>query len=468
MFGLDLSMLSTGSLVLFGLCILAVCAFEFINGFHDTANAVATVIYTKSLRPKQAVILSGLFNFLGVFVGVGVAMGIIKLMPLGDMMGQPIGQNIALILAILVAAIGWNLGTWYFGIPCSSSHTLIGSLLGGGLGFQMMNGGGGPNWEKAQDIGMSLLLSPLVGFALVIILMILLRQLVKNKELFQEPDPNSTPPTWIRAILITTCSLVSFGHGSNDGQKGIGLLMILLLAFFPIQFALNPSINIEGIKSNMATLHNEVNAIYLKDSSNSEAKVAMEEYAKVNEALAAFSPNDTKSAFKVRKAIQGAMKSTDKVKTRSGTFAGLSQTLFGDHRSPLQTSVDNMHNSIDYAPLWAMFMISISLGLGTMIGWKRIVVTIGEKIGKSHLTYAQGAVAELVTATMLYISTSFKLPVSTTHILSSGVAGSMVAAKGVKNLQKGTIGNILLAWVLTLPVTILLSMGLFFLFRLFA
>jgi phosphate/sulfate permease len=216
------------------------------------------------------------------------------------------------------------------------------------------------NWKKVTDIGQALLLSPLLGFALVIILMTLLYKFTKNKDIFKEPDGKTPPPPWIRLILFITCTLVSFFHGRNDGQKGIGLVMIILMAFLPATY-----------------------------------------------------------------------------------------------------NLDNVANP----PMWVMWMVATSLGLGTMIGWKRIVVTIGEKIGKQHLTYAQGATAELVAAITIGLSTAFKLPVSTTHILSSGIAGSMVASKGVKNLQKSTLKTILSAWLLTLPVTIGLSAGLFLLFR---
>jgi phosphate/sulfate permease len=119
----------------------------------------------------------------------------------------------------------------------------------------------------------------------------------------------------------------------------------------------------------------------------------------------------------------------------------------------------------DYSPTWVLFMISISLGIGTMVGWKRIVKTVGEKIGKEHLTYAQGASAEIVAASTIGLSTYFGLPVSTTHVLSSGIAGSMVASKGVKNLQPDTVRNILLAWFLTLPVVMVMAGTLFLVFR---
>lgn len=356
MFGLSITLT-----VLLVVCLAAALLFEFVNGFHDTANAVATVIYTKSLKPTQAVVWSGLMNFLGLVTGgVGVTLSIISLIPHDLLATGNLYQTMSVVCPILVTAILWNLGTWYYGIPASSSHTLIGSIIGVGLGYSVFTGTDHITWGKIIDIGKALLLSPLLGFSLVILLMWFLRKVVKVKDIFDEPKENTPPPFWIRSILFLTCSLVSFFHGRNDGQKGIGLVMIILMAFLP--------------------------SIYNLDS-------------------------------------------------------------------------------VGNPPVWVMWSVASALGIGTMIGWRRIVVTIGEKIGKQPLTYAQGATSELVAAFTIGLSTYFKLPVSTTHILSSGIAGSMVASKGVNNLQTKTVKTILSAWLLTLPVTIIISAFIFLVIR---
>lgn len=348
-------------MLLLGIFIFLACAYEFINGFHDTANAVATVIYTKSLKPTTAVVWSGFMNFLGLVTGgVGVTMAIVGLIPKEILTDVNSSHTIQMVFSLLFTAILWNFITWYKGIPASSSHTLIGSIIGIAVGYSLLNGIDVVNYGKIIDIGKALFLSPLIGFSLVIFLMWFLRKIIKRKDVFEEPDGVNPPPFYIRSILFLTCSMVSFFHGRNDGQKGIGLVMIILMAFLP--------------------------GIY--------------------------------------------------------TF-----------------------ETISNPPTWVMLSVAASLGLGTMIGWKRIVVTIGEKIGKTHLTYAQGAASELVAAITIGLSTLFKLPVSTTHILSSGIAGSMVASKGVNNLKTSTIKTILSAWLLTLPVTIGLSSGLFLLLR---
>lgn len=458
--------LPTGLSFLLLLCIVIVCLFEFINGFHDTANAVATVIYTNTLKPWHAVIWSGLWNFLGVLAGgVAVAMGIANLLPVDVLMEQGIAHNVAMVMAILLAAIAWNLGTWYFGIPCSSSHTLIGSILGVGIVFARLPEnvtGIGVNWQKAIDIGMSLLISPLFGFSIAIMLMFILRTIIQNKEIFKEPNPEGTPPTWIRAILIATCTGVSFAHGSNDGQKGVGLMLIILMTFLPLQFALNPKF--DALAASAAV--NNIEQIVQKNAQ--KGSIAPAELSKAGEAIASlkqdistFDKDNSKSKFAIRKRIQ----LLDKKMKVFLEFPGLISE--SADRKQIKDNLGQLKTYTDFAPYWIVVVIALSLGLGTMFGWKRIVVTIGEKIGKRHMTYAEGATAELVAASTIGLSTYYGLPVSTTQVLSSGVAGGMVASKGVKNLQAATIQNIALAWILTLPVTIALSGGLYLLFRAF-
>jgi PiT family inorganic phosphate transporter len=442
---------------MFVVCILAVCFFEAINGFHDTANAVATVIYTKTLPPVFAVIWSGIWNFIGaMFGGIGVAMGMIKLMPLNDMMATTVGENIALVLAILVTAIAWNLGTWYFGIPCSSSHTMIGALLGGGFAFYNVHGGAGPNWDKAKDVGLALFTSPLVGFFMAVCLMYLLRTLVKKKTIFKSPeDTKKAPPPWIRAILVGTCTLVSYFHGNNDGQKGVGLLIVVLIAFMPMHFALNPNMPIADMRQNV-TVMDSVLTRYGGDHPESSLALASQA-RKLGAQLDSLDKNDKNAVFAVRKNIQALNKKLD-----SAVEDG---TLTGDAAAAIKAEKKKLAGAYEYRIFWAVLLISLCLGVGTMIGWKRIVVTIGEKIGKTHLSYAQGASAELCAAITIGVNSYYALPVSTTHILSSGIAGTMVSEGGVKNLRRKTITNIALAWILTLPVTFAAAFLLFFVFR---
>lgn len=466
MFGLENLGLESWQTAFLLICVVAVCTFEFVNGFHDTANAVATVIYTKSLKPQVAVIWSGIMNFAGMitskyFFGLGVAMGIIKLLPLTEMMDIPTAESIMLVLSILLGAIIWNVGTWYFGIPCSSSHTLVGSLLGAGLGFQMMHGGDGVNWDKAYDIGMSLLLSPAFGFTMAIFLIFVFKRILKKKEWFREPHGDNPPPFFIRIILILTCSLVSFFHGSNDGQKGLGLLMVILLTFLPMNYALVSNYGDAKTMEHFTHLEDVLKEHKAGSPLEKEFEKSIETIDEIRLLSDSIQTATKKQKFVIRKKIQSLTKSLDLITKDPELMPN------AEARAEIKSELKSIKKNIEFSEDWALLIIALSIGLGTMIGWRRIVVTIGEKIGKSHLTYAQGASAELIASITIGLSTWLGLPVSTTHVLSSGVAGSMVATGGIKNLQKGTVVNIGLAWLLTLPITILLSMGLFLLLRIF-
>ncbi len=479
-----LTPLATAFLVV---ALLVACGFEFVNGFHDTANAVATVIYTNALRPWRAVVLSGFFNFVGVLAGgVSVAMGIIKLLPTELLVAQGSGVALAMVMALLGGAILWNLGTWYLGLPASSSHTLIGAIIGVGLANSLTPGhqlGEGVNWSKAGDIGLALLLSPLFGFTVAALLLVLLRNFVRDARLFKPPAGHAPPPLWIRSLLIATCSGVSFAHGQNDGQKGVGLIMLILVGIAPGGFALDLEADAARVRAARVAVH-EIDELLVHaeiladgdeaarldasipadaqriDDPRAGALVALHRLERLLDDRARVQDIPREERFRVRQAVlllDDALKSLGK--------ADALAALTGAQKKALDAHRDEIKGLTDYAPRWVLLAVALSLGIGTMFGWKRIVVTIGEKIGKAHLTYAQGAAAELVAASTIYVSGQLGLPVSTTHVLSSGIAGTMVAQKS--GLQRATVRNILLAWLLTLPASMLLSGGLFLLFRLF-
>lgn len=464
MFGLETSLS-----VFLVLSVILVCTFEFINGFHDTANAVATVIYTNSLKPLHAVILSGILNFTGVLIGgIAVAMGIVNLLPVESLVDQSAMHSIAMVLALLITAIIWNLGTWYYGIPCSSSHTLVGSILGVGIAFSMLPGNehiSGVNWGKAQSIGYSLLLSPALGFSLTIVLMFIMKKFIKDQRIFHPADTRSKPPLWIRSLLIFTCSSVSFTHGSNDGQKGVGLMMLILIGVVPAKFAIDSTKNPLEMHTHVIELQSTFNNIKF-DINNPEDQVRVEvtkkSLADLESVLSTYKQAGTvpeDKFFQIRKDILYISSGLEKL-LKSPTIK-----IESESKKILKNDLKHIKLYTDYAPRWVLLLISLSLGIGTMIGWKRIVVTIGEKIGKEHLSYAQGASAELVAASTIGLASMSGLPVSTTHVLSSGIAGSMVASKGIKNVQGKTVQTMTLAWVLTLPVTTIMSGLLFVVFR---
>jgi PiT family inorganic phosphate transporter len=473
------------SYLLLGVALLIALGFEFVNGFHDTANAVATVIYTHSLPPHFAVIYSGTLNFLGVLLSSGaVAFGIISLLPVELILQVGTNAGFAMVFALLLAAILWNLGTWWLGLPASSSHTLIGSIIGVGVANALMHGRDGTSgvdWGQATKIGYSLLISPVVGFVCAALLLLVLKTVVKKPELYQEPKGSASPPWWIRSILILTCGGVSFAHGSNDGQKGMGLIMLILIGTVPLAYALNRAMPTSQMVPfiAMATTTQQSLDKYTAGATVADPRATLTNYIRTR------SFND--DVVPALAAITGSI--ADQVRA-SGSFARVPPEsvtnvrndmyltseairVFGKdkHGSLLdretRANLDAFKKQIDAAtkfiPLWVKVVVAIALGLGTMVGWKRIVVTIGEKIGRTHLTYAQGASAELVAMSTIAAADMFGLPVSTTHVLSSGVAGTMAANKS--GLQLTTVRNLLMAWVLTLPAAIVLSGALYWFFR---
>ncbi len=463
MFGLEPHVL-----LLLGVCLLAACAFEFVNGFHDTANAVATVIYTNALRPWVAVVWSAFWNFIGVFSGgIGVAMGIVYLLPVESLVDANVYHGIAMVGALILAAIIWNVGTWYYGIPASSSHALIGSILGVGIAFSLLpeSRGAAVNWTKAGETGVALLVGPLLGFALTIGMMFLFKRFVPSKAIFKEPHKHKPPPLWIRLLLITTCTLVSFFHGSNDGQKGVGLIMLILIGIVPFRFALDEAKNPLDLRESLGKVEYVISRVNRNELSPVDQKSLAEVQAQTADLNRIFAgavsikdlPQQTR--FEIRRDVLMLGNRAKKL------LASPNVSLSTQDRNIYDAATANMKSFTDYAPWWVLLMVSLSLACGTMIGWQRIVKTIGERIGKEHLSYAQGASSELVAALMIGASTSIGLPSSTTHVLTSSIAGSMVASRGVKNINPGMVRNIALAWVLTLPVTMVLSGVLFLLFR---
>jgi PiT family inorganic phosphate transporter len=458
-------------------------SFEFVNGFHDTANAVATVIYTHTLKPVYAVIWSGTWNFLGVLWASGaVAYSIVALLPVELVLHSGTGAGFAMIFAILVSAILWNVGTWYLGLPASSSHTMIGAIMGVGVANSLMAGTGflaGINWAKAQEVGMALLLSPLVGFIGAGLLLLVLKFLVRREDLYKAPEKESVPPLWIRGVLMITCTLVSFFHGSNDGQKGMGLIMLILVGLVPGAFALNMATNTTASQGAITELR-QIATIF-----QPKAGTATLDKPDAYKELASYiTPTGQKPTERTYAAIvtetqfiADALTNTpditkvpreQRTSLRSdiylvGETLGklLKKNLVTDPAAAdaLKHDKKDLDNITKYIPLWVKVAVAIALGLGTMIGWKRIVVTVGEKIGKSHLTYAQGACAELMAASTIGLADYMGLPVSTTHVLSSGIAGTMAANRS--GLQRDTLISILLAWVLTLPVCVFLGATLF-------
>ncbi len=522
--------------LLLAVALLIALSFEFVNGFHDTANAVATVIYTHSLEPNLAVVWSGLCNLCGVLVSSGtVAFTVITLLPVELILQVSSGAGYSMVFALLIAAILWNLSTWWFGLPASSSHTMVGSIIGVGLANQLMNGHSGTSgvdWDQVTKVFRVLLISPVVGFGAAALLMLYSKFGVKHPAMrvlaglitgavsgyiaslmvnswitigsigavaaicvvlasgwlahypaiFEAPKGDAPPPLPIRALLVLTCTGVSFSHGSNDGQKGMGLIMLILIGTVPTAYALNHAVSTRDVQAFItssdqaghildqhidktgllgADARSEVTSYIATKQLQPDTILALRELVEdLNHEVALY------KEFKAVPASQQANVRNDMYVTSEAIR--LMQKSKNPAFTPAENAVlTNYKTKIDKAtrfiPTWVKVAVALALGMGTMVGWKRIVVTVGEKIGKEHLTYAQGACAELVAMATISLADNFGLPVSTTHVLSSGVAGTMAANRS--GLQMSTLRNIAAAWVFTLPAAALLSGSLFWLFR---
>jgi PiT family inorganic phosphate transporter len=470
--------------ILLCLALALALSFEFVNGFHDTANAVATVIYTNSLKPPVAVVWSGMWNLIGVLTSSGaVAFGIVALLPVELVINVGSGAGFAMVFALLVSAIIWNLGTWYLGLPASSSHTLIGSIVGVGLMNSLLSPdaafGDGVNWAKVADTVKALVFSPIIGFVVAGLLLLAAKALLRRPELYRAPAGKEPPPWWIRGLLVLTCTGVSFAHGSNDGQKGMGLIVLILVGIVPAAFALNMSTSagsLQQLSSSAVEFGQSLGqqpAAATTDSGVVAAHKQLTAYLRTGRTSAGTMPALALANQRVVDGLSGVndLSAVPALQRRSlrldiylvaETVARLIKakqlpaTIDPRAAASYQQSLKALTN---YIPLWVKVAVALALGLGTMIGWKRIVVTVGEKIGKAHLTYAQGACAELVAFGTIEAADILGLPVSTTHVLSSGIAGTMVA--NGSGIQKETVRNIILAWVLTLPVCVLLGAALF-------
>jgi PiT family inorganic phosphate transporter len=532
---------------LLGLALLIALGFEFVNGFHDTANAVATVIYTHSLEPNAAVVLSGLCNLAGVLASTGtVAFAVITLLPVELILQVSSGAGFAMVFALLIAAIVWNLSTWWFGLPASSSHTMVGSIIGVGLANQFFSarvGTSGVDWEQALKVLKVLLVSPIIGFGCAALLLLLFMLLVKfpgivgssvgavtgivlacipahfiggwwanlsvgyrvadsvlagiviggilvslcrflaRFPIFEAPK-GTTPPPWpIRVLMILTCTGVSFFHGSNDGQKGMGLIMLILIGTVPTAYALNHAVTAHDVQDFIAASEQAGHILdrHVDKSGllGADAREEVTDYIRTKQvqpdtilALRELVEdlNHEVSLYKVFKSVPAQ----DQTNVRNDMYvASEALRLMEKNHNPAFTPQEsavlkNYKSKVDKAtkfiPDWVKVAVALALGLGTMVGWKRIVVTVGEKIGKEHLTYAQGVSAGIVAMGTIFAADTWGLPVSTTHILSSGVAGSMMA--NGSGVRISTVRNIAAGWVFTLPAAALLSGFLFWLFRL--
>jgi PiT family inorganic phosphate transporter len=476
--------------LLLGIALALALGFEFVNGFHDSANAVATVIYTRALHPSFAVAWAGCWNFVGAVLSSGVvAYVLIQLLPIALSLNAGTSVGFAMAFAVLLAAIVWNLATWYFGLPSSSSYSLIGAILGVALMNQLMNAGdvdAKVEWSQAMAIGKSMRFSAVIGFVLTFVLLLLLRRCVTLPDIFAQPKGDAPPPFWIRFVLILTCTGVSFVHGSNDGQKGMGLIMLVLVGAVPGAYALNHAVTPgeTRIFIAVADVASETLSTYALGTKRGDPiaedaqRDVVEHYIQTGTAT----PATFGALAQITRGIARQV-------AHGGSLADLSHHDVGDLRTRmyltsealrlmdedeaallkaedrelLETYRELLDSSTRFVPAWVKVSVAIAMGLGTMVGWRRVSRTVGERIGKKHMTYAQGACAEVATVMTICGAEVLETPVSTSHVLSSGVAGSMVGNRS--GLQRGTVIKLVVAWLLTVPASVALSGGLFWLFR---
>jgi PiT family inorganic phosphate transporter len=485
----DLSIVHSASVfpfILLGVALLIALGFEFVNGFHDTANAVATVIYTHSLEPHIAVVYSGIMNFVGVLTSSGsVAFAVIVLLPVELILQVSSGAGFAMVFALLIAAILWNLATWWRGLPASSSHTMIGSIIGVGVANQIMQGNSGTagvDWSQVQKVFLALFWSPVIGFGGAVVLFLLFKLLARDPRLYKAPEGTAPPPFYIRCLLVLTCGGVSFAHGSNDGQKGMGLIMLILVGTVPTAYALNHAITPKDVQTFIAVSSSAADAVshyVIPTATVGDAEPELEHFVSVKtyqpSVMLALQQEITNIRNEVN--LYGSLKGVPaaqqaNVRNQMYLTSETLRLLPKAKGAPKFSDADNkvignynkfLNDATKFIPTWVKVAVALALGLGTMVGWKRIVVTVGEKIGKTHMTYAQGATAELITMATILGADHLGVPVSTTHILNSGVAGTMAANRS--GIQLATVRDIALAWIFTLPAAALLSGCLFFLFN---
>ena len=465
--GLDLH---TGLLLLLALAF--VLFYEAINGFHDTANAVATVIYTRAMRSQLAVVMAAVFNFLGVLLGgLSVAYAIVHMLPTDLLLNMGSSHGLAMVFSML-----------------------LGAIIGIGLTNALMTGTSvvdALNIPKVLSIFGSLIVSPIVGLVFAGGLIFLLRRYwsgtKKRARIHLTPaerekkDGKKKPPFWTRIALILSAIGVAFSHGANDGQKGIGLVMLVLIGVAPAGFVVNMNATGYEITRTRDAINNveayfEQHPALLKQATGADQLVPAPEAGATQPAEFHCHPSNTINALnRLKGMLTTDVESYDKLSLDQRSqmrriMLCVSDTIdkvvkmpgvSADDQRLLKKLKSDMLSTIEYAPVWIIMAVALALGIGTMIGWRRVATTIGEKIGKKGMTYAQGMSAQMTAAVSIGLASYTGMPVSTTHVLSSSVAGTMVVDGG--GLQRKTVTSILMAWVFTLPAAVLLSGGLYWL-----
>jgi inorganic phosphate transporter, PiT family len=458
---------STLVVVMLAVCLIMVLAFEASNGFHDSSNAVATVIYTNSLDPVPAVVWSGLMNLLGVLVGgISVAYALVEILP-PDVLTPPDGSPaVPMLVSIFASALLWNVLTWAFSIPNSSSHCIIGSLIGVAAADALRKSrdlAQGVDWHQIVAVLKALAVSPLLGFVAAGAMYGVLRVIVRRGHLFEPPSEGERPVWWLRVLLIMTCTTVSVSHGTNDGQKSIGLIMLTIIGLLPATYALNPQ-STEPIEqlSLHASQAMPLIARYGDDVKAQGLEAAQTlQRAQYDLQREAHELNAGQPAQHGKRALRSQLRGDVYEVVSEMKYVSEQKTVPGPQRQQASALLKSMSPPVEYAPWWVRILSAICLGAGTMVGYRRVVRTLGERLGRQRMTPGQGACAELVGSVLIGTAGVTGLPVSTTHIITSGIAGTM--ATSGQGVHRAMLVRIAATWLVTLPVTILLAGGLFYL-----
>lgn len=441
---------------------------EACNGFHDVGGAIVAVIYSNALKPLQAVLMAASLNFIGVLVGgTAVAFSMVNLLPPGMVAGIDTLPEVSFFLALILSAVIWNLTTWYFGIPNSTTHTYIGAIMGVSFAHALVQNAGvleGVNWHLGEHVMLALLLSPVLAFVLGLGVYALMKRLVRSEALFKPHDPHGRPPGPVKGLLIAGSAGISLMHGTNDGQKSIGLMLLVLIGIGPALFGIDRQASPETLRA---------------------AEQAIQSIEQVTRDAAAAMPADDPN----RAVVEDAMKRAGQAKTLFGNIASLndmpddqvralrqelvflkreasvlskrgaaSGVITPAQATQLKQDKEALAPLLENVPFWLIVLSAACLGIGTAFGYRRIVRTLAEQMASEPMNAAHGTAAQLTTILSIGAADLTGMPVSTSQLNASGIAGAMKASGAT--LQGSTLQKIILTWLVTLPGSLLFAMTL--------
>ena len=446
-----------------GFVFLLIVLQEAVNGFHDAANAVATVIYSNSLQPAQAIFLSISSNFIGVLIGgTAVAFGMVFLLPKSMVAGIHTMSEASLMLALILTAVLWNLATWWYGIPNSTTHTYVGSIIGVSMAHALLVGtpvADAINWGQGEKIILTLFVSPIIGGLLAWLLFKLIRRLLSNPAMLEPHKEGVVPPMGVRAPLIGGLLGVSLLHGTNDGQKSIGLMLMVLMGMLPGLYAIDPVKDRASYEHAVMTA-NEIESVIIPLQEHEllgdrarEVVAELEHIKAVAQRDYEEKPLSEEEKIRFRAEILDVREAVVKLLNNAEVLGSLSS----EDRRKVHRAHDSLVALIERVPFWVIVLSALALGIGTGVGYKKIVATLGEKMGSESMSPAQGLAAQTAAVVSIAAGDVSGAPVSTTHVLTSGVAGAVVSSGDT--LQWDTLRAIVITWFTTLPGTVVLSFG---------